>query len=316
MLSKFRRIALAARVKPTLHPVHMAPITHWHSNRFQQSTMYCMQCEQTSHGSGCTSQGICGKWPETANMQDLLLYVNNGLSQYIHNMGEDKLDPSLKQKVRAHIMESMFSTLTNVNFSEERMIEYIKGTIAIREEIKDQFRQTFPDDQEFEQIANSPSNYVISDPDELNKDAQRLCSLYATQELIGDANCFGLRECAVYGLKGMMAYFQHAELLHGSGPNPTYSADERDEVYKTVFETMNDLCSNSKDLNYWLGINMRIGATNVKVMELLDRSHNALYGVPEPTQVTATPIPGKCILLSGHDILDVQRVLDLIEKKG
>lgn len=100
-----------------------------------------MQCEQTSHGSGCTSQGICGKWPETANMQDLLLYVNNGLSQYIYNMGENKLSVELKEKARSHLMSSTFSTLTNVNFSEDRMIEYIKGTIDIREEIKPEFRK-------------------------------------------------------------------------------------------------------------------------------------------------------------------------------
>ena len=101
-----------------------------------------MQCEQTSHGTGCTSQGICGKYPETANMQDLLLYVNNGLAQYVDHTKESNLSPSMKERVRSHILESTFSTLTNVNFSEDRMIEYIKQTIDIREEIKPEFRKT------------------------------------------------------------------------------------------------------------------------------------------------------------------------------
>eukprot|EP01083_Nonionella_stella_P025986 71552_1 len=314
MLSKVRRIGMAVRIKQIAQPLHMAPIMH--SNRFIESTMYCMQCEQTSHGTGCTAQGICGKWPETANMQDLLSYVNLGLCQYIHGMGEDKLDPEFKEKIRHHVLESMFSTITNVNFSEERIIQYIKGTLEIREQIQAPFRQIFPDTQEFESIANSPSNYVMGSPDELNKEAQRLASLYATKELIGDANCFGLRECAMYGLKGAMGYFHHAELLHHTTPNGTYSTEERDEIYATVFETMNDLTSTSKDLNFWLGICMRIGAMNVKVMEVLDRSHNTLYGSPTPTEVSTVPVPGKAILMSGHDILPVQRVLDLIEKKG
>eukprot|EP01084_Bolivina_argentea_P218084 370156_1 len=302
-------------IKQTFKPFHLAPITYSRRS-FTESTMFCMQCEQTSHGTGCTSQGICGKFAETANMQDLVNYVNSGLSQYVHAMGEDKLDPSFREKVRHHVLESTFSTITNVNFSEERMIEYIEETLALRDEIKPKFRQLYPDQQEFEKIANSPSNYEMGDEDELNAEAQRLCSLYTIKENIGDANCFGLRECALYGLKGTMGYWHHAELLHGTAPDGTYSVGERDEIFQTIFETINDLASTSKDLNYWLGINMRIGATNVKVMEMLDRSHNTLYGAPTPTEVPTVPIPGKCVLLSGHDMLPVQRVLELIEKKG
>ena len=100
-----------------------------------------MQCEQTASNRGCTSQGICGKWPETANMQDLLLYVNNGLSQYIHNMDEQHLDKQMREETRAHLLESLFSTLTNVNFSEDRMIQYIQKSIAIREDIEAKFRE-------------------------------------------------------------------------------------------------------------------------------------------------------------------------------
>eukprot|EP01084_Bolivina_argentea_P075830 137431_1 len=281
------------------------------------TSMYCMQCEQTSWGTGCTNQGICGKWPETANMQDLLLYVNNGLSQYIHQMGEKNLDESLREETRAHLMESTFSTLTNVNFSEERMVDYMRKTIDIREtEIKPKFREIYPEKQEFEKIENNPCNYNMPEAEEkLNSDALELASLHATKQIIGDANCFGLRECAEYGLKGMMAYFQHAEYMHKSTGYKIYSNEERDEIYNICFTTMNDLCSNSKDLNFWLNMNMKLGETNIKVLELLDKSHNMLYGTPEPTTVSSKPINGKCILMSGHDILEVKKVLDLVDKK-
>eukprot|EP01084_Bolivina_argentea_P075834 137437_1 len=113
----------------------------------------------------------------------------------------------------------------------------------------------------------------------------------------------------------MMAYYHHAESMQEESNYTIYSDAERDAIYKICFGIMNDLCSTSKDLNYWLNINMLIGETNVKIMELLDRSHNKLYGTPSPQTVSSVPVKGKCVLLSGHDILDVHRVLKLIEKK-
>jgi len=243
-------------------------------------------------------------------MQDLLLYVNNGLAQYVSSIGEPQIDAPLREQVRSHVRESIFSTLTNVNFSEDRMVEYMHKSIDLREQIKSKKPQKY----EFEGIANSPSNYFITDESKLNDDAQRLATLYATKNNIGDANCFGLRECASYGLKGMVAYFTHAEDMNESAGHSIYSEQERDEIYRICFGVMNDMCSTSKDLNFWLDMNMQIGATNVKVLELLDKSHNVLFGAPEPTTVSSTPIPGKSVLLSGHDILHVKRVLEVIEK--
>eukprot|EP01084_Bolivina_argentea_P218085 370157_1 len=201
MFSKaLRRVRLYRLCRPSL------------SKRFQ-TTMYCMQCEQTSHGTGCTAQGICGKWPETAAMQDLLLYANNGLSQYLYKMDEKILDSDLREEARSHIMESTFSTLTNVNFSEDRMIDYIHKTIGIRELIKPKFRDIYPEKQDFEIIENNPSNYFVKNSENMHNDAIELASLHAIKSNIGDSNCFGLRECASYGLKGMMAYYHHAESM-------------------------------------------------------------------------------------------------------
>eukprot|EP01083_Nonionella_stella_P088173 245552_1 len=317
MLSKLTRTCLR-RIKINPLMSRCAPLIQCKRFEFTPThSMYCMQCEQTDHATGCIAQGVCGKWPETSNLQDLLIYANNGLSQYIHNMGENQLDPPLREKARAHVLESWFATMTNVNFSEERLIQYIKQCIDIREEIKPQFRLIFPQDQTFETVQNSPSNYFIpeSDEDAMYGDAMRLSSLPATKEMIGDANCFGLRECAVYGLKGMMVFFQHAELMYNDAKD-VYSEDARDSVYKMCFETMNDLCSTSKDLGYWLDVNMRIGATTVKVLGLLDQSHNVLFGTPEPTEVSAVPVPGKSVLISGHGLLELHKVLELIDKKG
>eukprot|EP01083_Nonionella_stella_P280583 954498_1 len=283
------------------------------------SSMFCMQCEQTNGGTGCISQGICGKWPETAKMQDLLLYVNNGIGQYLANMDESTLDPTLKEKTRAHLLESTFSTLTNVNFSEDSMIEYMEKSLELREEIVPVFRKANPEKTDFEKVMNSPCNYTAEDIDDtvaLHEDATNLASLYAYEDYIGDKNCFGLRECAQYGLKGMMAYFDHAESMNLKSGTKCYDDTERDFVYKICYQVMNDLTSNSKDLMFWLGVNMKIGETNVKVLELLDKAHTTCFGIPQPTEVTATPVEGKCILMSGHDVLDVYRVCEGIAKKG
>jgi len=314
MLSKLvRRVSRIKGHSTSTNRIRVVMIT-----KRYQTNMYCMQCEQTSHGLGCTSQGICGKWPETANMQDLLLYVNSGIGQYVTKMGEDKLDQDLKEKTRAHVIESTFSTLTNVNFSEERMVDYLKTSIDVRETLKSKFRQIHPELQDFEKGEDSPSNYVIKGDDEnsLNEDALRLASLYASKKRIGDANCFGLRECALYGLKGMMAYFGHAELMSGTTGHQIYSQEARDEIYKVCFGVLDGLMSTSQDLNYWLGVNMEVGATNVKVLSLLDQAHTTLFGIPEPTSVSSVPVEGPAILLSGHDVLDVKRVLDVAQKKN
>ncbi len=171
---------------------------------------------------------------------------------------------------------------------------------------------------------------------QMNKDMHE-AGLYSRKKAMGNEDCFGLRECAQYGLKGFMAYMGHAEAMfrHDSS---IYGEEERDDVYKKIWKMHSQLMDYNQELMSWVGLNMEIGATNIQVLELLDRSHNTLFGLslllffpsppsllrflslligtPEPTAVSRTPVPGKSILASGHDILDMKLILDATKDKG
>ncbi|ETO28447.1 hydroxylamine reductase, partial [Reticulomyxa filosa] len=130
-----------------------------------------------------------------------------------------------------------------------------------------------------------------------------------------DIDCFGLHECSLYGLKGTMAYFAHAEHIRQENKS-IYSEEERTEVFKKLYAVFEGLNNNKQELGDYLKLAMDVGAVNIKVLELLDRCHNHMFGVPEPSLVSAAPVPGKCILMSGHDIIDVWRMLEATKDKG
>jgi hydroxylamine reductase len=281
--------------------------------RFQTATpkvtspMFCFQCEQTSHNTGCTSVGICGKSFETASFQDMSLWTNGELAHAVQTVGGDeKLPGDLREAVREHVLDATMSTLTNVNFDEERIVNHIRRGKILHDEIR--------------KISPTPISEIAHeiDADEVKSlEVARKVGIYNRKPEFQSDDCFGLRECALNGLTGTVAYFKHAETnrAHDFAKHP-YTDEERDAVFKNVFEIYAGLRDFTQPLDHYLGLAMKVGETNVSVMSMLDRSHTTMFGVPGPTEVSAVPEEGKCLLLSGHDVRDVAQVCTAIEKAG
>lgn len=146
----------------------------------------------------------------------------------------------------------------------------------------------------------SPSSFVFKKELKYLLEESRKVGLLERKRNIGDPNLFGLIEMAVYGMKGGCSYFYHAEQMRKEKPD-LYSADDRKKVYKLFFEVMAGLCKPNPALDYLIGLNMKVGEANLYGMTYLDKGHNEIFGKPVPTDVPRSPVPGKCILVSGHD---------------
>jgi hydroxylamine reductase len=266
------------------------------------SSMYCYQCEQTAQGTGCTAHGVCGKDPETAALQDLLVHVAEGVSQYAHRAR--KLGAS-HRPADLFVVEALFATVTNVDFDPER----VAGTIRRGAVVRDDTRAVY----------EAACRAKGAEPESLAADA----ALQPAQDLAGmirqgesvtiqkriDAlghDVAGLQELITYGLKGMAAYVDHAHIL----------GQDDEEVYAFIHEAMDFLAGNPSDVDALVAMALKVGEVNLRAMELLDAANTGTYGHPEPTQVRVTPMAGKCILVSGHDLKDLQLLLEQTEGKG
>ena len=263
--------------------------------------MFCMQCEQTRDTKGCTTVGVCGKEPQTAALQDLLVDVAKGLSAWAH------LNRSLGKKcpqTDAFTLDALFSTMTNVNFDPVRMTEYVKRGVELRGLQQAWYEKETGKKSPFP--ASHPANIQIAGKsmDELEALGKTMGVLSRKEKLGEDFN--GLAEMAVYGLKGTAAYAHHARVL----------GQEADEVYAGMHDVLNDIAAMDYTAEKLLGINMKVGAINLKVMELLDQGATSRWGHPTPTSVRTTPVEGKCIVVSGHDLHDLELVLKQTEGKG
>ena len=259
--------------------------------------MFCFQCEQTAKGQGCTNIGVCGKQPDTAALQDLLIYTLKGLSLVAlkgHSMG-------IRDTDQDHFTcEAVFSTLTNVNFDPQRFVLLIQETVKRRDELKNQIENTESDVT----FPEGPATYSL---------ANSLEELVAQGESVGiksdpDVNpdILSLRELLIYGLKGLAAYADHARIL-GQHDDMVY-----DFVYQALAATLDDTLG-VEDL---VGLALKCGEVNLKAMELLDTANTGTYGHPVPTSVPLGVKKGKAILVSGHDLKDLYELLKQTEGKG
>ena len=259
--------------------------------------MFCFQCEQTAKGQGCTNIGVCGKQPDTAALQDLLIYTLKGLSLVAlkgHSMG-------IRDTDQDHFTcEAVFSTLTNVNFDPQRFVLLIQETVKRRDELKNQIENTESDVT----FPEGPATYSL---------ANSLEELVAQGESVGiksdpDVNpdILSLRELLIYGLKGLAAYADHARIL-GQHDDMVY-----DFVYQALAATLDDTLG-VEDL---VGLALKCGEVNLKAMELLDAANTGTYGHPVPTSVPLGVKKGKAILVSGHDLKDPYELLKQTEGKG
>lgn len=268
-------------------------------------SMFCYQCEQTSRtpmSTGCIIQGVCGKDATTAGLQDLLIYALQGLAIYATELRKFSITDN---EVNGFTVEALFSTLTNVNFDAERIRQLIMTAINLRERLKTRYEATFTVAGKFPEDLGSVTKFIPADNiPELLKQADEIG--FIKRKAKKGADITGLYGLVTFGLKGVAAYTDHAHVL----------GFENEEIYKNIHECLVFLSTESDDINAYLTWALRIGETNFKALQLLDSANTGTYGHPIPTQVRITPIKGKALLVSGHDLKDLEEILKQTTGKG
>ena len=256
--------------------------------------MFCYQCEQTAGGKGCTKMGVCGKTPEIAALQDLLIYQIKGISCYAKEIVEkgDNVDKSIVSFVE----NSLFTTLTNVNFDADVHVEMLRESQKIKEKLRKQVGKIKND--------TDHATYNLSETkSEMLEDAKKAGIMY-DQEL--DPDIRSLRQTIVYGLKGISAYGHQARELG-------YYDDQVDNFYIRALEATTDDTLSVEELIRWT---MRTGDMSVAVMKKLDEANTTVYENPSPHKVNVHVKKGPFIIVSGHDLKDLEMLLEQTEGKG
>lgn len=260
-------------------------------------SMFCYQCEQTARGEGCTVQGVCGKQPEVAALQDLLLYSLMGLSQVAV---EGRKMGVTDQETNVFTVKAAFSTLTNVNFDASRFMELIRQSVSKRELLKEKVLGKGGDTETLGQCAD------FQPAPDLEKLIQQGEIVGLKSYPGGDPNILSLKHTVLFGIKGVSAYADHAQIL----------GKEDDEVYAFVHKGLAAIQRDDLTLSDWVAMALECGKAAYRAMELLDEGNTGVYGHPNPTQVPLGHKKGKAILVSGHDLKDLEELLKQTEGKG
>ena len=260
-------------------------------------SMFCYQCEQTAKGTGCNISGVCGKTPDVAALQDLLLHAAKGLARYAHRLaGLGAID----REANVFIIRALFTTVTNVNFDADAIVEVLRAARETGQRLKAKYEELCSEPEvlcgEGCQLADTTEGMI----------AQAAALQIDTRQAADGEDVVALQELITYGLKGAAAYADHAQVLN--------VAD--DAVFGTFNEILDYLAGNPNDVGELTGTALKVGELNLKVMELLDQANTAALGHPEPTPVNIAPVAGKCILVSGHDLKDLLELLKQTEGKG
>ncbi|WP_394264252.1 hydroxylamine reductase [Anaerococcus octavius] len=249
--------------------------------------MFCYQCQETAKNQGCTVQGVCGKKEDTANSQDLLIYVTKGLAEVSNKIGEDN------DKVYDRISNNLFITITNANFDTPAIMEVVKETIKMKDELLEKINN--------KEDLSDFALYSSMDDDELSRKAIEVGVLNIMNE---DER--SLVELCTYGLKGMAAYNHHANVL----------GYKDHEVDRFIAQALEETTKKDKEVASLIDLVMATGEHGVKAMGLLDKANTESYGNPEITEVdySAGNKPG--ILISGHDLHDMKMLLEQSKDSG
>ncbi len=265
-------------------------------------SMFCYQCEQTWKGTGCDKLGVCGKDPATAALQDLLVYATKGISQYAHRARQLG---ATDRAADLFAIQALFTTVTNVNFDPSRLEMILQQAAAIRDQAKAIYETACSQKGQTPESLAGPAAWVPSSGlNGLVQQGEKLAIPGRINTLGPDIT--GLQELLTYGLKGMAAYAEHARIL----------GQESDEVFAFVHDALNTLTRDNNTVDELFGLVLKCGEVNLKVMELLDTANTGAYGHPVPTPVRITPVKGKAILVSGHDLKDLELLLQQTEGKG
>lgn len=257
----------------------------------KENKMFCFQCQETAGNKGCMFGGVCGKKPETANLQDLLIYVTKGLSEITTRLrSEGKEVPAAIDRL---ITTNLFMTITNANFDDDRFIDRINATLSSRDELLEQLH----DDTGLSDAASW--QYRTAEERTLKADKVGVLNT-------GNEDLRSLRELVLYGLKGMAAYNKHANVLgHADAAIDAF-------LQKALAKTLDDSLS-ADDLT---SLVLETGSFGVKVMALLDTANTSTYGNPEITKVELGVRNNPAILISGHDLRDLEILLEQTANTG
>lgn len=256
-----------------------------------ENKMFCYQCQETAGCKGCTKSGVCGKTPQTARLQDLLLYVTKGLSQILVCMREEgkEIEPVWNHQVS----ENLFVTITNVNFDDEKILDRIKSTLELKKNLLSKI--------ENREALFEAAVWYTDRMEEMQEKAQSVGVLSTENEDIRS-----LRELLTYGLKGMAAYLKHANVL--GKENKEIDSFLQTALVKTIDDSLT-----AEELT---GLTLEAGKYGVDVMALLDQANTEAYGNPEITKVNIGVRSNPAILISGHDLKDLEMLLKQTQGTG
>jgi hydroxylamine reductase len=261
--------------------------------------MFCYQCQEAAKNEGCTVKGMCGKSEETANLQDLLVYALKGLAVY----GEKAKEIGISNREDGlFVTQALFNTITNANFDDARMIELIREALNRRETLKEKFLAAYKEKngREFDEPLHHSATWYSDDVAEFHEKAKSVGILSTENEDVRS-----LRELLIIGIKGIAAYADHAAVL----------GFEKDEIYDFLMEA---LASTTKDLavDDMIALVLKAGEVAVTTMATLDEANTTTYGQPEITEVNLGVGSNPGILISGHDLKDMDELLKQTEGTG
>lgn len=269
--------------------------------------MFCYQCEQTTRSDngddGCaTVKGICGKDSTTSDLQDLLVYAIKGIAQYATRA---RVLGIQDKEADTFILYGLFTTLTNVNFNANRFVSLINEAIEIRDRVKALYEAAASEKGQSIEVLKGPASFKpATTQDDLLLQAQ-WGAILKDREQLGES-IVGLRAMMLYGLKGVAAYAYHAHVL----------GYDDEEVFARLEKALDFLATEPTDANELLAGNLEVGSINLKVMEMLDHANTGNFGNQEPATARITPVKGKAILVSGHDMKDLYELLEQTKDKG
>ncbi|WP_063669270.1 hydroxylamine reductase [Aliivibrio fischeri] len=268
--------------------------------------MFCIQCEQTIQTpttKGCSfAQGMCGKTAEVSDLQDILVYALQGVSFWAEQGRKVNV---IFDEIDQWAPKAFFATLTNVNFDPERVIEFALQAQAYKQQLEETVRAAATvTNTELDELSPAAKFELPTEADQIIALAPQAAVNRGHETQHEDV--IGLRLLCLYGLKGAAAYMEHARVLGQTDK----------DVFAEYHQIMAWLGTDPTDLGELLDCSMKIGLMNYRIMEMLDTGETDTFGHPEPSQVNVKTIEGKCILVSGHDLHDLEKILQQTEGKG
>ena len=264
-------------------------------------SMFCYQCQETLKNQGCTKRGVCGKTEDVANLQDLLVYVLKGIAVYSEKARD--LDIPLKVDLGVFMFEKLFETITNANFDAKRFETSVKEALEVRNKLKTTVLTAYKKKtgKEFDESLPEMATWYVNDASGFYKKGQEIGVLATENEDVRS-----LRELLTYGIKGIAAYGHHASVLD----------KKNEEIFAFVMKGLAATTNDTLSVDDLVALVLECGQYGVETMALLDEANTEAYGHPEPTEVNIGVRNNPGILISGHDLRDMEELLEQTKGTG